>query len=92
METDSLSILTLITKLRVIQRSATPYTVISRKVVGKTDVHETNPKGNMGNDQYTVSDDCTCRTYFCCFPLALANTFPWPFVPIVSYFFKEQRT
>ena len=23
----------------------------------------------------TVSDDCTCRTYFCCFPLALANTF-----------------
>ena len=92
METDSLSILTLITKLRVIQRSATPYTAISRKVVGKTDVHETNPKGNMGNDQYTVSDDCTCRTYFCCFPLALANTFPWPFVPIRSNFFKEQRT
>ena len=51
METDSLSILTLITKLRVIKRSATPYTAISRKVVGKTDVHGTNPKGNMGNDQ-----------------------------------------
>ena len=38
----------------------------------------------------TVSDDCTCRTYFCCFPLALANTFPRPFVPILSNFFKEQ--
>ena len=47
-------------------------------------------KGNMGYDQYTVSDDCTCRTYFCCFPLALANTFPRPFVPILSNFFKEQ--
>ena len=43
-----------------------------------------------GSDQYTVSDDCTCRTYFCCFPLALANTFPRPFVPILSNFFKEQ--
>ena len=40
----------------------------------------------------TVSDDCTCRTYFCCFPLALANTFPRPFVPILSNFFKEQWT
>ena len=43
-----------------------------------------------GSDQYTVSDDCTCRTYFCCFPLALANTFPRPFVPILSNFFREQ--
>ena len=50
------------------------YTAISRKVVGKN-VHATIPKGNMGYDQYTVPDDCTCRTYFCCFPLALANTF-----------------
>ena len=44
----------------------------------------------MGYDQYTVSDDCTFRIYFCCFPLALANTFPRPFVPILSNFFKEQ--
>ena len=49
-----------------------------------------NPESNMGYHQYTVSDDCTCRTYFCCFPLALANTFPRPFVPILSNFFKEQ--
>ena len=27
-----------------------------------------------------------------CFPLALANTFPWPFVPILSNFFEKQRT
>ena len=46
----------------------------------------------MGYDQYTVPDDCSCRTYFCCFPLALENTLPWPFVPILSKFFEEQRT
>ena len=66
-------------------------TAISRKVVGKN-VHVTTPKGNMGYDQYTVPDDCSCRTYFCCFPLALANTFPWPFVPILSNFFEKKRT
>ena len=32
------------------------YTAISRKVVGKK-VHATIPKGNMGYDQYPVSDD-----------------------------------
>ena len=65
------------------------YTTISRKAVGKN-VHATIPKGNMGYDRYTISDDCICRTYFCCFPLALTNTFPRPFVPILSNFFKEQ--
>ena len=54
----------------------------------RKNVHATIPKGNMGYDQYSVPDDCTCRTYFCCFPLALANTFPRPFVPILSNFFK----
>ena len=29
-------------------------TAISRKVVGKKNVHATIPKGNMGYDQYTV--------------------------------------
>ena len=67
------------------------FTAISRKVVGKN-VHATIPKGNMGYDQYTVPDDCSCRTYFCCFPLALEKTFSWPFVPILSNFFEEQRT
>ena len=61
-------------------KSPSLYTAISRKVVGKN-VHATTPKGNMGYDQYTVPNDCSCRTYFCCFPLALANICPWPLVP-----------
>ena len=52
----------------------------------------TIPKGNMGYDQYTVPDDCSCRSYFYFFPLALANTFPWPFVPILSNFFEKKKT
>ena len=64
-------------------------TAISRKVVGES-VHPTIPKGNMGYDRYTVPDDCSCRTYFFCFPLALANTFSWPFVPILSNFSEER--
>ena len=55
-------------------------------------MHATIPKGNMGYDQYIVPDDCSCQTYFCCFPLALENTFPWHFVPILSDLFEEQRT
>ena len=56
----------------------------------RKNVHATISKGNMGYDRYTVSDDFSCRTYFCCFPLALANTFSWPFVPILSNFSEEQ--
>ena len=41
----------------------------------RKNVHATIPKGNMGYDRYTVPGDCSCRTYFCCFQLALANTF-----------------
>ena len=40
----------------------------------------------------TVPDDCSCWTYFCCFPLTLANTFPWPFLPILSNFCEKKRT
>ena len=53
------------------------HTAISRKFV-KNKVHATIPKGNMGYDQYTVSNDCSCRTYFCYFPSALANIYQWP--------------
>ena len=53
------------------------YTAVSRKFV-KNKVHATIPKGNMGYDQYTVSNDCSCRTYFCYFPSALANIYQWP--------------
>ena len=69
--------------IRSLHRTNKVYTAISREVVGKN-VHATIPKGNMGYDQYT--------TYFCCFPLAPGNTFPWPFVPILSNFFEKQRT
>ena len=57
----------------------------------RINVHATIPKGNMGHDQYTVSDDCTGRTYFWCLPLALANGFLRPFAPIVSNFFKNSE-
>ena len=30
--------------------------------------------------------------YFFCFPLALANTYSWPFVPILSNFFENKST
>ena len=52
------------------------HTAISRKVVGRN-AHATIPKGNMEYDQYTVCKDQSCRTYFCCFPLVLANICPW---------------
>ena len=58
----------------------------------RKNVHATILKGNMEYDWYTVSDDFSCQTYFCCFPLALANTFPRPFGPILSNFFEEQWT
>ena len=34
---------------------------------------------NMINILFLTS--CSCRTDFCCFPLALANICPWPLVP-----------
>ena len=61
--------------------------MISRKVVGKN-VHATIPKGNMGYDHYTAPNDCSCRTYFCCFPLALANIRSWPPVPFFQISLK----
>ena len=42
------------------------YTAISRKVVGKN-VHATIPKGNMGNDQYTVPDTVAVERTFVAF-------------------------
>ena len=44
-------------------------------------MYATTPKGNMGYDQYTVPNYCSCRTYFCCFSLALENICSWPLVP-----------
>lgn len=50
--------------------NVTDYTLISRKVLGKTCARE---YPNMGYDQYTAVPDTSCRAYFCWFPLALAN-------------------
>ena len=47
----------------------------------------------MGYDQYSCSWHCSCRTYFCCFPLALANILPWPLLTaILLNFFEVQWT
>ena len=54
-------------------------------------VHAAIPKGNMGYAQYNVSDDCSCRTYFCCFSLALANM-SVASRAILSSFFEVQCT
>ena len=59
------------------------------KVVGKN-VHATIPKSNMGYDQYTVPD-CSCQTYFCCFPLLLANICPWPLEPFFQISLKNSE-
>ena len=42
------------------------HTAISRKVVGKN-VHATIPKGNMGYDQYTVTDTVAVEPTFVAF-------------------------
>ena len=44
----------------------TLYTVISRKIFGKT-VHATIPKGNIGYDQYTVPDTVAVELSFVAF-------------------------
>ena len=58
----------------------------------KINVHATIPKGKMGYDQYTVPNDCSCRTYFGCFPLAIANITSQASRIILSNFFEEQCT
>ena len=54
----------------------------------RKNVHATIPKGNMGYGQYTVSNECSCRTYICCFPVALENMSVAPRA-ILSDFFEE---
>ena len=56
------------------------YTAISRKVVGKMCTRQPR-KVIWDMINYSVPNYCSCRTYFCCFPLAIANICPWPLVP-----------
>ena len=50
------------------------------------------PKDNMGYDQYTVPNDCSCRTYFGCFPLAIASITSQTSCIILLNFSEEQCT
>ena len=45
----------------------------------------------MGYNQYTCSWQCSCRAYFCCFPLALANIRPWPLLPFCEIYLKKSE-
>ena len=39
---------------------------------------------------YIVPDNSSCWTYFCCFPLALANMLcPWPLMPFFQVSLKN---
>ena len=50
--------------------------------------HATIPKGNIGDDQYTVPDTVAVEpSYVCCFHLALANIRPWSLVQFFQIFF-----
>ena len=68
-----------------------PYSAFSREVVGKN-VHTTIPKSNVGIWSIHCSWHCSCRTYFCCFPLALANIRSMGSCAILSTSFEEQWT
>jgi len=61
-----------------------------RLIVAKT-VHAIIPNCNMGYDQYTCSWQFSCWTYFCCFPLALANIRPWPLMPFFEIYLKNSE-
>ena len=66
------------------------FTAISRKVVGEN-VHATIPKGNYGICSIHCSWHCSCRTYFCCFPLALADIYPRPLLPFFQISLKNSE-
>ena len=53
----------------------------------RKNVYATIPRGNMGYVQYTVS----CRTYFCCFPLALTDICPWALLPFYQISLKTSE-
>ena len=44
----------------------------------------------MGYVQYTVPG-CSCRIYFRCFPLALADICPWPLLPFFQISLKNSE-
>ena len=56
-------------------------------------MHATIPKGNnYGIWSIHCSWHCSCRKYFCCFPLALTNIRPWPLVPFSQISLKNMNS
>ena len=51
-----------------------------------------NPEKQYGIWSLHCSWHCSCRTYFCCFPLALANITPWLFVPFFQHSLKNSES
>ena len=50
-----------------------------------------NPERQYGIWSIHCSWHCSCRTYFCCFPLALANVCPWSLVPFFQVSSKNSE-
>ena len=48
-----------------------------------------NPERLHGICSIHCSWHCSCRTYFCCFPLALADICPWPLLPFFQISLKN---
>ena len=49
-----------------------------------------NPERQYGIWSTHCSWHCSCRTYFCCFPLANENVSPWSLVPFLQISLKNR--
>ena len=50
-----------------------------------------NPERWYGIWSILCSWHLSCRTYFCCFPFAIANICPWPLVPFLQISLKNSE-
>ena len=53
-------------------------------------MHAIIPKGNMGYDQYTVRDDCSCRIYLSVLSFSTREHMPMASSAILSNFCEEK--
>ena len=51
----------------------------------------TIPNGDIGYDQYTVTETVAVNSMYFCFPLAFANILLWPFVPFFQISLKNSE-
>ena len=61
-----------------------------RERLSEKNVHATIPKGNMGYDQYTVPDDCSCRIYLSVLSFSTRKHMSMASSAILSNFFEEK--